>query len=121
MFGVILWCDPAKQKAVIWCEDHGNLAFLSPSETGRIPDGTISVGDIVEFDVITRSNLRLAQDVRIFESAPRPSLPGSLKAIELKQPVQPGARKTADIIPFSLNARTAASPKKIDSEQRRQG
>ncbi len=28
MYGVILWSDQEAQRAVIWCEDHGKLAYL---------------------------------------------------------------------------------------------
>ena len=30
MYGVVLWIDKNAQKAVIWCEDHGNLAYFNP-------------------------------------------------------------------------------------------
>lgn len=31
MYGVILWSDEITQKAVIWCEDHGRLAYFNPA------------------------------------------------------------------------------------------
>ena len=31
MFGVVLWADPVDRKAVIWCEDHGDLAYFKGS------------------------------------------------------------------------------------------
>ena len=29
MYGVILWSDQTAQRAVIWCEDHGKLAYFN--------------------------------------------------------------------------------------------
>lgn len=31
MIGVIIWSDPIERKAIVWCEDQGDLAFLKPS------------------------------------------------------------------------------------------
>ena len=33
MYGVILWSDQKAQRAVIWCEDHGKLAYFNPKLT----------------------------------------------------------------------------------------
>lgn len=32
MLGVVLWADIDDRKAVIWCEDHGNLAYYTAAE-----------------------------------------------------------------------------------------
>ncbi|NIY98004.1 hypothetical protein HC022_17720 [Salipiger sp. HF18] len=32
MYGVVLWADHSDHKAVIWCEDHGDLAFYRNEE-----------------------------------------------------------------------------------------
>lgn len=29
MFGVVLWSNGVSGKAVIWCEDQGDLAFMN--------------------------------------------------------------------------------------------
>ena len=32
MYGVVLWADASDTKAVIWCEDQGNLAYYTAAE-----------------------------------------------------------------------------------------
>ena len=32
MMGVIIWSDAVARKAVVWCDDHGELAFLRPAD-----------------------------------------------------------------------------------------
>ena len=33
MNGVIIWSEQASKRAIIWCEDHGRLAFFKAEET----------------------------------------------------------------------------------------
>lgn len=47
MFGVIIWSDPDAGKAVIWCEDHGDLAFYRESCSAHFV--RMEAGDLVEF------------------------------------------------------------------------
>lgn len=98
MIGVILWSDPNDQKAVIWCEDHGDLAFMS--ETGPIATGTgfVDVGDIVEFDVRTEERVRLAHNMHLVAPRRGSGLTAELAAMREGQP--PAASNTAQIIPF---------------------
>jgi len=63
MFGVILWADSASRKAVIWCEDQGDLAYLDAAP--RIDDVCtlfFETGDYVEFDVTQDVFLRRASN-----------------------------------------------------------
>lgn len=65
MFGVVLWCDKTDSKAVIWCEDHGNLAFYTPTQHS-IHDGmSLDPGDLIEFDMSEDKNLRYARNPEV--------------------------------------------------------
>ena len=33
MNGVIIWSEHVSKRAIIWCEDHGRLAFFKAEET----------------------------------------------------------------------------------------
>ena len=63
MLGVILWNDPDTHRAVIWCEDHGQLAFYRPdlAQVQDVPD--VTVGDLVEFELRQDKTLRYAHDL----------------------------------------------------------
>lgn len=110
MIGVILWCDPNDQKAVIWCEDQGDLAFLSRHDAGHLPDNFIDVGDVVEFDVVANCSLRLARGVRVVECATRPDLPANLQNMTPSNHRESIANKTAEIIPFCTSIRHRPVP-----------
>lgn len=70
MFGVVLWSDNHDNKAVIWCEDHGDLAYFNGgTEMPReLPD--LDPGDLVQFELSQDRNLRYARNpVRVVEGA----------------------------------------------------
>ena len=112
MIGIILWSDSTDQKAVIWCEDHGDLAFLSSPDEVHLPDTFFAVGDLVEFEVSTRQNMRLARN---------PSRIGHSWGATLAQNLQAGTAASAavttpdvpeteaKIIPFRLGATSACT------------
>mmetsp|Transcript_27371 Transcript_27371/g.50260 ORF Transcript_27371/g.50260 Transcript_27371/m.50260 type:complete len:120 (-) Transcript_27371:45-404(-) len=115
MIGVILWSDATDQKAVIWCEDQGDLAFLSSPENVNLPDHFFEVGDLVQFDVSTRRNLRLAHNTARLVASSGSALADDLKAVAAPQP-----NPQAKILPFRLDPshRPAATAQRF---QRRQG
>ena len=63
MIGVILWRDLDDGKAVIWCEDQGDLAYLDQMEDIIDSARSLSVGDVVRFDMSIRRNMRSALNV----------------------------------------------------------
>ncbi|SNR42748.1 hypothetical protein [Puniceibacterium sediminis] len=65
MFGVVLWTDTAEKKAVIWCEDHGNLAFYSGEDHSAVEGVSLDAGDLIQFDMNEESNLRLARNPQL--------------------------------------------------------
>lgn len=98
MIGVILWSDTADQKAVIWCEDQGDLAFLSASDSVILPDPFFEVGDVVEFDVRTQRNLRLASNPNRLERYWGKTVTDGLRSISALH--KDTASATAKVIPF---------------------
>ena len=58
MIGVILWSDKQERKAVVWCEDQGDLAFLGCGSTQYDNLGQLAEGDILEFDIEIDGDLR---------------------------------------------------------------
>ncbi|MEP1963035.1 hypothetical protein [Tateyamaria sp.] len=101
MNGVILWSDAAEQKAVIWCEDHGDLAFLSRNENAVLPDTYFSVGDVVEFDLQIERNLRLACNPVLIKQDAGKSLCDGLNSITVH--ACDVANGTATVIPFPVD------------------
>jgi len=84
MYGVVLWSDSRQTKAVIWCEDHRNLAFFKrdgEAGPGMPGGGTRFVpGDLVEFDLREENDLRLAVDPCLVAPHEYPSLAADLRS-----------------------------------------
>lgn len=100
MFGVVLWSDNAENKAVIWCEDHGDLAFYR----NEGDDVVLDAGDLVEFEVSTEAQFRYAHKPQRVEGDSRPGLAA---ALEQEAPVRDQAeavQNTAQIIPFQAGS-----------------
>ncbi|UXU75141.1 MULTISPECIES: hypothetical protein [unclassified Paracoccus (in: a-proteobacteria)] len=84
MIGVILWSSPARQKAVIWCEDHGALAYLKGTEDLMTAAAWPEAGDLVELEVEMLDGLRHARAVHVVDGNRRPELPGLLRSMSEK-------------------------------------
>lgn len=100
MIGVILWTDPSDKQAVIWCEDHGDLAYLSAPNNAHLPDHFFEVGDMVEFEVSTQRNLRLAHNTKQLAATFGSSLTKVLHASANLASEEPG--DSAKIVPFQI-------------------
>jgi hypothetical protein len=72
MYGVVLWCDAQENKAVIWCEDHGDLAFYRQPENAI--EVSLDAGDWVQFDMTTDRHLRFAHNPRLVSEGVSPGL-----------------------------------------------
>lgn len=68
MMGVVLWSDVKDEKAVFWCDDHGDLVYFDATGTMGGGDGHFQPGDMVQFDVQIEDKTRRAHNVRIVES-----------------------------------------------------
>lgn len=105
MFGVVLWSDDEDRKAVIWCEDHGDLAFYrSPGDAQNV---SMDAGDWVEFELSMDRNMRFAHNPRLIAEGVFPELPETLETAGAVQ-LSPAApvhqhRGSAEIIPFAAS------------------
>lgn len=104
MLGVVLWSDASDKKAVIWCEDQGDLAFVSANESVLNPDDFFDAGDLVQFDMTMKNSVRRACNTRLLEGKAGTVLTEVLKNQEA--PEHGAQVQIADIIPFSLNRET---------------
>ncbi len=120
MIGVILWSDPVAEKAVIWCEDHGDLAFLSRDMCTAMPDHFFDVGDMVEFDVITENKVRkVHRACRLQQNIGR-ALTNSLTCKATAPKARVDVADSAEIIPFRLSPATRPIPA-MQTARRKQG
>ncbi|SPF80705.1 hypothetical protein [Pseudoprimorskyibacter insulae] len=74
MFGVVLWSDDTDKKAVIWCEDHGNLAYYTHNEASDGTGLSLDAGDLIQFDVSEVRHMRLARNLRLIGQEQFPTL-----------------------------------------------
>ncbi len=65
MIGIVLWRDVEDDKAVIWCEDQGDLAFMNSVTDENDRNVELDVGDIVRFDIECVRELRIAKKVTL--------------------------------------------------------
>ena len=65
MNGVIIWSEHVSKRAIIWCEDHGRLAFFKAEETlqgGLSRKNQVFAyesGDLVSFTAVSYTHLTL--------------------------------------------------------------
>ena len=98
MIGIILWSDAADRKAVIWCEDQGDLAYFSDPKPGYAHESFFDVGDVVEFEAKTIRNMRLALNPRWVKQNAGSTLADGLRAVPMMQ--DHVVSDTAKVIPF---------------------
>ena len=84
MFGVVLWSDATAQKAVIWCEDQGELAYYTPAENSVHQAPALDAGDLIQFDVTIQKNMRRATNPQLLQPSHSPDLPNNLRASQKK-------------------------------------
>lgn len=79
MLGVVLWSDASDRKAVIWCEDQGDLAYVNGHASVLNPEDFFDAGDLVQFDMETCKSMRLANNPRLVAEKAGSTLPEALK------------------------------------------
>ncbi len=107
MYGVVLWSDRQDRKAVIWCEDHGDLAYYRETEdSASVP---LDAGDWVQFDVASDRKQRKAYNPRLIAEGAFSGLADQLtKAAPTPKPAPaPARRKSAEVISFKPAAARA--------------
>lgn len=78
MFGVVIWSDLDEGKAVIWCEDHGDLAFYRQENLNCIVE--MDPGDLVQFDLKLDRSQRIACNPRLIAEGVYDGLSGQLSS-----------------------------------------
>lgn len=107
MYGVVLWSDGEKNRAVIWCEDHGNLAFFKGDHTDGPGIAGIDPGDLVQFELAEEQQMRLAFNPRLVAADEYPTLAHDLRragpaaAPVASLPQEKSAREVSNILPFA--------------------
>lgn len=83
MFGVVLWCSSADQKAVVWCEDHGDLAFFDQSvdtrDSATSSNVNFDAGDLICFDLSEDGQMRQVMNPRLVAEDRYPGLASNLQ------------------------------------------
>jgi hypothetical protein len=79
MYGVVLWADSRDNKAVIWCEDHGHLAYYRESTSDSKPSLALDAGDLIAFDVYEGEDYRRASNPERVDTGFAPSLVQGLR------------------------------------------
>ncbi|PYC48461.1 hypothetical protein DI396_05660 [Litorivita pollutaquae] len=100
MFGVVLWSDTQDQKAVIWCEDHGDLAFYNAGQETDAQscfDGcSLDAGDLVQFEIDTAEATRIARNPRLIAEGQYPTLAAELAG----KTAAPAPASEGNVVPF---------------------
>mgnify|MGYP005857319171 CR=1 FL=1 len=103
MLGVVVWSDGKQKSAVIWCEDHGDLAFVD-RDSGAAPSHPhLAPGDLVAFDLSAQNGIRLAVSPRVVAAHEYPFLAPALKTATSRQ--ERGDRLQALPVPASRDRR----------------
>ena len=99
MLGVVLWSDARDRKAVIWCEDQGDLAYVNGSEKSLNSTGFFDAGDLVQFEMCVEESTRRACNPRLVMEKAGTSLPAALRkeVVPDDPPVKPVSKR---VIPF---------------------
>ena len=106
MYGVVLWSDKEDRKAVIWCEDHGDLAFYCGRGENMF-DGPedapeLDTGDFVQFKLNENRNIRIATTPKVVAESQFHDLARSLKTSlpEVRQRIRPQVPCGSNVIAF---------------------
>ncbi|MFV0293484.1 MAG: hypothetical protein ACK5II_09850 [Paracoccus sp. (in: a-proteobacteria)] len=78
MIGVVIWSSETNDKAVIWCEDQGPLAYLKGRDSLLDEAEWPVPGDLLRLECETIGNLRQAHSVSLIAPKVCPQLPGAL-------------------------------------------
>ena len=107
MLGVVLWSDNSDNKAVIWCEDQGDLAYFNGGKDMPLEMADLDAGDLVRFELHQKKHLRFAKNPQRVEQRAYDGLAEQLQdVIKPRQANAVAARPRrsmapADVIPFT--------------------
>lgn len=91
MYGVVLWCDRQDSKAVIWCEDHGDLGYFSGSMTRDRLGFEIGPGDFVEFKFNEVGKVRWIEEMRLIAERQFVGIAETLRPVADQCSIEPEA------------------------------
>lgn len=78
MRGVVIWQCSETRRAVVWCDDSGELAYASDASAWAPLAPRVAIGDYVAFDLDPSSAARSCRNLRLIESGLAPELAGIL-------------------------------------------
>ncbi|MHA7874501.1 hypothetical protein [Roseivivax sp.] len=64
---MILWADYQTGRAVVWCDDQAELAFILPEPGAVLPEGEarLDAGDLIGFELEVRPDYRLVRNPKL--------------------------------------------------------
>lgn len=74
MRGVIIWHCQNTLRAVVWCDDSGQLAYASDAMAWANPKQQVAIGDYVAFDLRASATARNCANLRLIEQGHAPDL-----------------------------------------------
>ncbi|MEZ5715430.1 MAG: hypothetical protein R3D85_09795 [Paracoccaceae bacterium] len=107
MYGVVLWSSKEEDRAVIWCEDHGDLAFYDGSGESVFDGISLDAGDLVSFTVNEGREMRLATNPRLVAEQQYPGLAdrlmsdGSMPRRPAAEAARPAGQGGENVIAFA--------------------
>ena len=114
MCGVVLWSSQADGRAVIWCEDHGKLAFYAAQLPPQAANGeqqgvSLDAGDLIEFDVEDQEHQRRAHNPRLLAADHAPCIamklqqqsPAAVQSRHCADAANAGHTTSAEIVRFT--------------------
>lgn len=102
MCGVVLWSSDDDGRAVIWCEDHGNLAFYS-GQTADMHEGpSLDAGDLIEFDLEDRHEHRRASNPKLLVEDHSPRIAVGLRNSAQAAAARPAHRPQPNVVSLPL-------------------
>ncbi|UWQ52463.1 hypothetical protein K3726_10565 [Leisingera caerulea] len=102
MIGVVLWRDETLTKAVIWCEDQGDLAFYTNEAGAEFQE--FNPGDWVEFDLTISGNVRIAGNLAVLIEQGSPDLADRLSAEACAPAAGAEDQTSGAVVPFPVQS-----------------
>lgn len=100
MIGVVVWSSRQREKAVIWCEDQGALAYLQGRDALLNQNFWPEPGDLLELDSEVIGNLRHARRVSLLSEKSCTQLPAALRqSVEAARPDHLRLVSSQDCVP----------------------
>ena len=121
MLGVVLWANARATTALIWCEDHGDLALYEEDGESLHGGEALDAGDLISFEVAgdPRARMRRAGKLRCVDKGFAPGLAEELRgsmAAELtgsERPVVPEKRAHLRLVPQESGSNVVPFPRAL--------